>query len=239
MLGSSFGGVAFLLGTVLSVKAIPVPPTMPTQFSVHVVLNESDGLQVYDWHFDSISGKEQMVWSYPENTSSVLIYHNNSIDCEDNTCCTIYSWEPSDPAGSCYASNTSNTQDALWGWLTDDEFTHQKATFLRKDTAATPACNLWQHNSRPVYPEQMNETACIGEGLVPVYSNWTDGSDEFEHQTFKGFKLAPSGAFPAGTFEPPKNCAHTNTALAARRTSYHQQQSKKLRAMRRLKSSSL
>ena len=224
-------GAAFLALAVLT-SAVPAPPTMPTQFSVNVVLNQSDGLQIYDWHFDLDGMREEMVWSYPTNTTSVLIYHNNSLACEDNTCCTISSWERSDPDGTCYASNTSNTQDVFWGWLTDDEFTHQSSTFLRKDTVSRPACDLWQHNSRPIYPQSMNETACVGAGLVPVYSNWTDYEAEFEHQIFTGFKLPPSGAFPAGTFDTPKHCTAQNGALASHRVAYHRQQSKKLRALR-------
>lgn len=197
------------------------PPTLPLQFSARVILNQSDGVQLFEWFFDRPGMREARVWSYPTKITSVLIYHNNSVGCDDNSCCTISTWQQANPKATCTASNTSNVQDpSLWSWLTDDEFTHQRATFLRTDHDTNPPCNLWQHNSRPIYPKSMNETACVAQSrneslslnlYVPVYSNWTDNQGTYEHQIFSDFK---SGAdFPPGIFDSPKGCVAGPSAL--------------------------
>lgn len=80
-------------------------------------------------------------------------------NCDDNNdCATIYTWSVENKQ-ACTGTNTSNTMDIFWGWLTKDEFTNQSATYLKQDTLQD--CALWQHNSKPLYPVQMNQTVCI------------------------------------------------------------------------------
>ena len=100
------------------------------------------------------------------------------------------------------------------GWLTDDEFTHQRATFLGHDPKSD--CGLWQHNSDPLYPAQMNQTACIRtggggtQGPVPVYMHWHADS-EHETKVFSAWRVVDT--FPASLFEPPPHCTFTPPAM--------------------------
>ena len=203
----------------------PEQPTMPTRFSVLVSVVDSDGRTEYDWHFDLPGMREAMSFSTGQtNSSAVKVYHNTSQACNDDSCCTIYTWATgsssspgsgpgSGDSGSCHASNTSDVQQPLWGWLTDDQFTHEKATFLGRDRQANHGhgCDLWQHNEKPLYPSQMTQTACVSSapppvGLAPVYMMWLDKTQS-ENKTFSNFRSYPAGTpFPPGTFHHPKNC---------------------------------
>ncbi len=42
------------------------------------------------------------------------------------------------------ATNTSDRMFVFWGWLTDDPFTHQRASYVRRD--ANGACDLWRRS---------------------------------------------------------------------------------------------
>jgi hypothetical protein len=135
-----------------------------------------------------------------------MIYRNLSENCfTTNSCCDIYNWGEGMP---CTNINTSNTLDIFWGWLTDDEFTHQNATWVGRDDALS--CDLWQHNSKPIYPQSANQIACVStENSVPtpVYMNWSMPSvkSEFERKVFTNFVSGTAG-FPANIFAPPVPC---------------------------------
>ena len=199
---------AMLSGLVLAME----PPKVPDAFSAHVVLDQSassafDPHQEYEYHYDWVKQREAFVYSVPRASTALYIYHGRGFPldhCDDNnTCASIYSWGPGEP---CMATNTSNTLARFWGWLRDDEFTHQKATFLRHDLSS--GCDLWQHNSDPIYPKTTNQNACVAVGSAPVYMNWTQAQPNasgslFENKAFTAFDPAHP---PESIFQPPASC---------------------------------
>ena len=94
----------------------------------------------------------------------------------------------------------------FWGWLTDDEFTHQRATYLGHNSAED--CDVWQHNSGKFYPGTFNQTACVrlagSAPPAPVVMHWYGGGGNNEVKTFSGW--VPYPKFPSGQFTPPKRC---------------------------------
>jgi hypothetical protein len=92
------------------------------------------------------------------------IYHyQGGPDCEEN-CCTAYTFGPTT---KCEGVNDSNTLDTFWGWLQKDQFTGEPATYIQHDKQL--ACDVWSHNSKPIYPKDMQQTACVNvNGSVPV-----------------------------------------------------------------------
>ena len=134
---------------------------------------EDEGPQEFAWHFDWTTQREVYHYTknpaYPPNTTVLFIYHGKwapgGPSCMDsNDCATIFTWGPKLP---CTGTNSSNTMDKLFGWLTHDEFTNQSATFVRHDEKH--GCNLWQHVSSPEYPAQINQTACVAQPTSSSY----------------------------------------------------------------------
>ena len=116
--------------------------------------------------------------------------------------------------------------DIFWGWLTNDQFTHQHASFLGHDV--DNACDVWQHNGKPIYPDTANQTACVhmvAGKAVPVYMHFYDeqGGDDrqakkktlAQNTTYSNFKVVDT--FPAGAFVPPSPCPVTAAAAAPAR----------------------
>jgi hypothetical protein len=207
--------------------ALPHPPVMPRSFQVQVLDQSSDGTQSYMWFYDYANQREAKVFSTPNGLeTSIYIYHNVS-GCEnDNECLTAYNFGPH---LKCTGVKLSNTMDVFFGWLSDDQFTHQKATFLQHDLVRD--CDVWEHNSKPIYPITANQTACIHtdkDGPSPIYMHFygtynqgdvrngtlkegiQGGAFKLEENvTYTNFKLVKS--FAPGTFTPPSPCPVSTT----------------------------
>ena len=198
---------------VLTILALAGPPTLPDGFSANVKLKQTNTgfapRQEYTYYYDWVHQREKLAYSAPKVITSLFIYHGRGAphdECyNNNTCASIYTWGPKFP---CLATNTSNTLERFWSWLMDDEFTHQKATFLGHDASAS--CDRWQHNSKPFYPASYNETACVADETParPVYMHWNtqppNASDaEFEDKVFDAYQpQTPT----ASVFQPPPSC---------------------------------
>lgn len=191
------------------------PPVMATVFSVHVSLVENDGPQEYTWSYDWKDQRERVDWTLPSVLTSIRLYHGNETSgCMDNnTCASVYTWGP---ATDCSATETADTMVRFWGWLTDDQFTHERATYIRHDSIA--GCDLWQHNSRPFYPGYFNQTACVSHSQrtpMPVYMHWVElgaNATGYENKSFSSFSALDG--FPAATFEPRQDCPPSPTVAS-------------------------
>ena len=67
---------------------------------------------------------------------------------------------------------------------------------------------MWSHNSKPIYPESINQTVCVKMDTPtpePVYMRWFEYKPpQLETKKFTEFKLVDS--FPDSVFTPPKPC---------------------------------
>jgi hypothetical protein len=190
----------------------PQPPVMPISFHVQVLDQSSDGNTAYQWFYDYANQREKKIFTTDNGLQTTIYLYHNVTGCEEhNGCLTEYNFSPK---MQCTGVNVSNTMDVLFGWLTDDQFTHQKATFLKHDN--DHGCDLWQHNSKPIYPITANQTACVRTSngfFSPIYMHFYEKGaplSSAENKTFSNFKLVKS--FAPGFFTPPSPCPVQSSA---------------------------
>ena len=184
------------------------PPLLPKSFQVDVFQQAYMNAR-YTWKFDFVHKREAKLFT--TNVTTVNIYHDVP-DCDKhNGCCTTYNFGQSSP---CHGFNLSNNILPAFSWLTDDEFTHEQATFVGFD--AENDCDVWQHNSKPVYPTNANQTVCIANQTTaggvaysaPVYLHFRSGSGGStagdSNTTYTNFQLVD--AFDPAAFTHPDPC---------------------------------
>jgi hypothetical protein len=212
----------------------PKTPTMPTMFIANVSLLVPEGRHTYTWYYDGAHQRERMDYNADTTgrtndgaNSAIFHYHPNASSCiTDYDCATIYSWAP---GSACHGYSTANELEVFWGWLAGDEFTHEPAAYLGRDSAA--GCDIWQHVSKGMYPALFNETCCVAGGdaggsVTPVWDHWIERNPpQLEVHNFTAFQAVES--FAPGTFTPPAPCPVTllpRQQLLRQRHGHQQQQ---------------
>jgi hypothetical protein len=190
------------------------PPTLPHKFVTEVNFAGASGRQIYKYFYDGVQSKEKYVFinRYQPNstTTTIVIYHENTTECTVQFNCATEVTYTTEESGDCRAKNVANTLNPFLGWLTNDPFTHQEASFVGHNTKHN--CDVWRHNSKPNYPQIFNETVCIsmnehstGSSPVPVWDVFNDPQGKVT-ETTNYTKFQTVEKFPMGTFTPPSSC---------------------------------
>jgi hypothetical protein len=194
----------------------PRPPTLPHRFDTEVNFAGANGRQIYKYFYDGVQMKEKYIYvnRYQPNstTTTIVLYHENTTECTVQFNCATEVTYTTEASDDCRAKNVANTLNPFLGWLTNDPFTHQEASFVGHNRKHN--CDVWRHNSRPNYPQIFNETVCIsmdqpstgtGHSPVPVWDVFNDPQGKVTETTnYTRFQAVEH--FPVGTFTPPSSC---------------------------------